>query len=299
MIASPELLNYSTRFARTRGDSENPGLRDGVRGLWYPVLGPTGLQLFDQSSHGRDGTLTNMTVSDWNVSRFGYVLRFSGAGDRVLTSRNHDITGAAPRSCAVLFRSTYTADERAIFEIGVAATSQLWTLFCHPSLGGQRTVYVAVHGGNKQFGFDYADGQWHLVVFTLATDNVSGARCYADGVELAAHTTNPKAINTANSAIGIGNRIALNDALPADIAFAGLWRRALCFAEVRHLYRDLLAPLRRRRSFARTIAAIGGPYRAVAGDTFRTGAAAGEPFLSGPAAGQTFHTGQTTGQIHG
>ncbi len=46
-------------------------------------------------------------------------------------------------------------------------------------------------------------------------------------------------------------------------------------------------------------AAVGGPYRIVAGEIFQTGRIAGEVFHAGQAAGEIFHAGQAAGMIDG
>ena len=84
MIA--ELPNYANRFAR-RGESTGPHLWDGLLGLWYPSLGPTGEKVFDWSGYGLDASFQNLTSDEaWVTTHRGYAVKIDAADEQMYTA---------------------------------------------------------------------------------------------------------------------------------------------------------------------------------------------------------------------
>ena len=86
--------SYQNGYARTPGESVNPGLWKDLIGAWVPALGVTGLILKDVSGFGDDGVFFNMELEDWTVDELDeYHLQYDGSNEHVQTSGS---TGSLP-----------------------------------------------------------------------------------------------------------------------------------------------------------------------------------------------------------
>lgn len=75
---------YSQGFARSAGESANPGLWRGLVGAWIPGLGHSGDTLFDWSGQGHHGTFGGTKGSEypeWVMKPNGYAIQSPGVGN--------------------------------------------------------------------------------------------------------------------------------------------------------------------------------------------------------------------------
>jgi hypothetical protein len=86
--------SWNQGFARSQGESANPGLWRGLVAAWVPLLGHTGGAAFDLGPEGFHGSLTSLPLSSsWVISQantaLGYAVNFNGSG-YVLTTKLGD-----------------------------------------------------------------------------------------------------------------------------------------------------------------------------------------------------------------
>jgi len=300
MIA--ELPNYANRFAR-RGESTGPHLWDGLLGLWYPSLGPTGEKALDWSGYGLDASFQNLTPAEaWVTTHRGHAVKIDAANEQMYTAATSrfQLNGDVPL--------TIWCDANLIARSGTygglvtyrsAVTNGLWALYY-------------AYGGGWFFQFRAAN-TWYVAAFgakvlphdgSIAMTREIGGHytIFFDGTAFSTDdvATVPVA-GTNELCFGCLQQGATTNTLLGEYRAVGIWNRALSPGEIALLYRDPFALLRPRRATRRAllINRVAGPYRTAAGETFHPGPAAAEPFVAGPAAGQTFNTGQTAGATHG
>jgi hypothetical protein len=145
------------------------------------------------------------------------------------------------------------------------------------------------------------DGNWHshtLVAGTIAADTWYDVAFCFDGVRAKIWMDGTLRLDEAETTVmpqTTGSLYLGGYALNPDYSFRGqlalaqIWNRALTDLEVARLYGDPFAQLRFRRRLRGILPAVGGPYHAVAGETFHTGVGTG----------RIFNTGSTAGQIDG
>ena len=98
--------SYKSGYARSAAESSVPHLWDGLKGLWMPTLGRTGLTLRDVSGNRNHGTLTNGPT--WVPGPNGTVIDFSaGTGLGVTAAvvppeRPREIAPAVEQSLSVI-----------------------------------------------------------------------------------------------------------------------------------------------------------------------------------------------------
>ena len=300
MIA--ELPNYANRFAR-RGESTGPHLWDGLLGLWYPSLGPTGEKAFDWSGYGLDASFQNLTSDEaWVATHRGCAVKIDAADEQMYTAAcsrfqlNGDVpltlwcdahlTGRAgdyPR--CITYRSANTSGWWALY--------RTWNHYWRFAFRVAGAVHVLTFPGTTV----YNDGQ------VAMTRRIGGHyTLYIDGTPHSTkdYATNPVAGNIHELCFGCMEQGATTNTLYGEYRAVGIWNRVLSAGELALLYRDPFAMLRPRRATRRAllINRVAGPYRTAAGEAFHPGPAAAEPFVTGPATGQTFNTGQTAGATH-
>jgi hypothetical protein len=256
--------SYKSGFARGPDESANPGLWDGLVGLWMPTLGPTGLTLRDVSGRENHGTLTNMDpATDWVASPYGWALDFVRASDQdVRVAHDASLVGMGQLTLAawVWSRSTFTSgDEYSIFDkwdSGQIAylvrgdTTNEFEFFTDTTSG-------TVGGGHSDLVID--DQTWHLIVCTYDGTTM---RAYSDGVASATTRAQTGTISATTSSLSLGGQLAAaSDFWWGQLALAAIWSRALFAREIVMMSADPHAIVRRRR---RVVVSV--PAAAAAGD---------------------------------
>lgn len=250
MSSDPHPTLLDRAFNKTQ--SAYPWLWDGLRGMWVPALGRTGLTLFDVSGQKNHGTLTNMVpADDWVVdSEMGRVLEFDGSNDLIVTP---EIPIQPPITLVALLNQGDILRFGAVIATGNMSTGSNWGAMLQVRGTGAFAIYygkgVAITtnarrmliSGNNLFVVD----EWVMlvgVIHSLGND----MELFVNG-ESVSGTYN----GTYAGSIGYdGSQGKLmhgnNNYVRGKLAFAATYNRALLPSEIRQLARDRLDPLRLR-----------------------------------------------------
>ena len=251
--------SYAQGFARHADESCAPGLWTGLRGLWVPALGPTGVTLHDVSGYKKNGTLTNMDpATDWVATEKGWALDFLKASSNyveVLASYP-----AAPLTIAII-----TNPEASGSYPGWPATR------CAIGVGNSAYSTAALHlypdrSGTIQLSSKYKAWAWDdtgvsaVSGFALYVFTVDASDLYlylnAEQIWTAGRTSTPAATNL----VRLGSRAVTSPGyyFTGQTVLAAHWGRCLLPNEILSLYADPYAMLRPRRVTLAGAAAAGG-----------------------------------------
>ena len=249
--------SWKQGYARSAGESANPGLWDGVVGACYPSLGPTGLVLRDVSGRHNHGTLTNMDpATDWVMTEKGWALDFDGSDDYVLPAQGLSV--GTEFAVSVRLKTTTMATLKTVFgsvddggndiislhfnanEVDAASVGETFWQVRHTS-ASTRNVAISAN---------IYDGEWHNIV---STRSGSDTAIWVDG--------QAQSLTVGTSALVASDPITLQ--YPMTIGARNLrgvidrhsvylldplviWDRSLAPSEIQHLYTDPYAMLRPR-----------------------------------------------------
>ena len=254
--------SWKQGFARNAAESKNPGLWKGLRGLWAPVLGPTGTTLRDVSGYGNHGVLTNMDpATDWVTNANGYALAFDkggadNAGIIVPTTAMGGLRASRTITVVCLVEvADITWNSGGLFDFYHLAAGDGWYLSGSNSADTslQFSGYEGWGGGTITSDAVLTLGDTINVVCTC--DGTTG-RMWIDGVEQSTTFTLAAGVMTVTQDLYFGNRDALNAEFICEHSMFGVWDHALTPNEIQQLYEQPLAPLQlRRRVYP---AAVGG-----------------------------------------
>ena len=261
-VRSP-LVSFGTGFARGPAESAHPELWKKLSGFWAPQLGPTGDRLIDYGPYGHHAEPMSGSSIDWRPGPLGWNLEVNEDSWRVLNSATTRYRFGT---------SDFTVFAAGRSDGGPAGT----TLICKDNSNNQSPVNeeawsLQVNGSGTVFEFrcaggtlgstapsTRADGLWHCYVGLR--DGAEG-RFYLDGV--LEHT-----LSTYFSGLSLDGDHDLQFAARQGARTTGewiggigpfaIWHRALSDAEIRLLYRDPLAPLRRKKRSRVGFVAAGG-----------------------------------------
>lgn len=237
--------SYKAGYARSAGESANPGLWKELVGAWIPAFGATGSQIIDVSGNGHTGNLEVMDpATDWIVSGGHTALDFDGVNDRVDIGPNL----AYSREQITIFIRMYSDSGGATFREFVSQnqTSNNWRgRVGNPNSDTWFSVYIsAVEKRSDTSGLP--TDEWVNWVGrydgSFVTQFHNGKEV---GIPLAATgTIDGGAGNTAFGAKELGGGAWLGKQ-----AACCIWDRALSDQEVTLLDADPLAPFRRKPLF--------------------------------------------------
>ncbi len=236
------LPSYAQGYARSAGESANPGLRDGLQGLWVPSLGPTGLALRDVSGRGNHGALINMDpAADWVTTEKGWALDFDGSNDHVMGSK--PLQFADPNFLTV---SVWVLTRSAIRQTIVGHNNEVGAiqLECDPpERVGVITPGVFII---RTDGLNMSEDVWHHIVYTRTGPGGGNNKLYFDGVSVTIDLDNANNFTQPSNVPELGRRAAASQQFNGQIGSVAFYDRALSLSEIQQLYRDPLAPLRMR-----------------------------------------------------
>ena len=242
--------SYGQGFARNAAEAENPGLRDGLVGLWALSLGPTGLTLFDVSGRRNHGTLTAMDpATDWVTTKKGWALDFAGDDDYVTAPNIEDAIFAANAGTLVLHArpDSLAVDQRAFgCYTGVLGNRQMYMRMDADGGGASWAGGISTDGlglgniGEGAVGASATDYQ--LIALTW---NGSTLAIYVDG-ELRDSVTGARNVNAGAAGYRLGSLDTLGF-FDGTIAYGLAYARALALSEIQQLYVDPDAMLRLRQ----------------------------------------------------
>jgi len=291
------LPSYAQGYAGPGGGMPpaNPGLRDGLVGLWQPTLGPTGGTLFDVSGFGNHGTLTSMDpATDWVGSPCGPTLDFDGTNDHVLIPGVNEDRDNSFSVSLWLSPSSISTTPAQVFGRGYTGNYTGWSIYQTPNVLAWLIPNAALNGWLTAWECNtgtLVNGVWYHVVFIKDGADLT---CYLDGVPVDSFAMASAAIGDWGNDLHLGSGVNRSgDATefwPGKIASVDIVNRALVPSEVQERYRDPHALVRPMRRIGLSAPGVAGPYRTLIAETFHTGAAAGEPFAAAAAAGESFHT---------
>lgn len=216
-------------------DRRRKRLLDGLELYYSPsITGPTGLDLWDLTGGGANGTLTNMdAATDWALSGPGYALDFDGVNDVVTASTPIAITNY-PFTISAWVNVPATIPDvngSLVAAVGLGFNQYfgigLRQSIPRPGIFARNTTFVA--GGPTTGTYS---GQWGLLtgVFASATSRL----IFFNGVQVGSSTTSVPAINSASSIrVGSGFNALFFNSLAGDVIVHG---RQLLPAEIAELY---------------------------------------------------------------
>ena len=207
-------------------------LAKGLVGCW-PFFERGGTILRDISGKNNHGTLTDMDPAiDWVKTPSGYGLDFDGVNDRVVSSKNINITGASPRTVEFRVKKVRTGVIEFCVTFGYGSGSgQTGYAF---SLGSSATNWE--YEGNYQLWntgiatAPYVDIWSHHVVTYNGTNFV----WYIDGQIRA--TSGVITINTSNTVVEFGKVFYNGSYFQGIIDNVRIWNRVLSPKEITQLY---------------------------------------------------------------
>jgi len=235
--------SYASGFARSAGESANPGLWRGLFGAWVPMLGNTGGILRDVVG-GCHGTLTNMEpATDW--VRNG--LRTPGSDDTISIDTKDQLRDVPLGDWSVVLDVTpheLTVDTASLAWSG---TDDLVFYVNENSGGGRIRIFWRDRGGSHH---NYVTGPGHTntrmhVVFTF--DSVQETSwLYFNGVLVSTDTVFPNDGDEGPFTDVWISSFAGSQFADQTIHSIGVYSRVLQLNETQQLYADPLAPFRRK-----------------------------------------------------
>ena len=235
--------SFTQGFARSAGESEHPGLWQGLTAAWAPELGRTGSVVFDWAGRRLHG---QRVASLWDIDATGVALAFAGTGSFVsLPSRLPFSKNAYTYSLRV-YATSNSSDQWLVSDHYSAANNHGRGL----SYGGDMAI-ITIRHGNAITAIStgiVSLRAWHHVVATYDGGSVT---IWIDGrrnVTQTAVATDPEA----------GAMSYLGAMSPGASLFLGKlgsvlsYSRVLSDNEIRQLYLDPTAPFRLRRTTGRS-----------------------------------------------
>ena len=279
------LPSYGQGFAPRDGEPENFNLHQGLVAHWDAQPGNTGKTLFNWSRYGGllPAALTSLT---WETSLTGPVLDFS-SGQAATPTVSLDVGADQSFTIAArIYTPTVAAGRKTIISPNNVALAPQFEINHFP--GSLGTIKTGVFMADSDWNVLTAN-TWHDVAVSFA--GAGKHKFYVDGKQVGHNEASPaQTYGDSTNVWVLGARTtAGSQRFGGRIAYWAIWDRVKTANQMALLHADPLALLRVRRRIFAFVPAVGGPYRAAAGQMFQTGAAAGE----------TFNTGQVAGQIDG
>jgi hypothetical protein len=261
-IAKP---SYQAGYARNASESENPKLWDGLVGAWMPSLGVTGETLRDVSGNGNHGTLTNMdAATDWVATSKGLALDYERSSNQYVYAPDKNIYNAGNYFTASLwvYPQYFHRNNTALFQYGNAEENITWRLKFRGN------VFSSGDGDyDIRFGVGVTSGTNIGDRVVIAFGNLNGylnqwnhfvGVCNGSTIELFWNGEKRASYNSVGS-INYNHTGAITTGYPPGNLFDNgdnfdgrssnymFYNRALSPAEIKQLYVDPLAPLRKRQ----------------------------------------------------
>jgi len=220
--------SYHQGFARNASESASPHLWKGLKASWVPSLGISGSTLIrDVSGNHKDGTLSNMEASDWQVGQYGYHLALGGTDEAIINTDETYFT-LFPLTLSIRYRTTNTSGFKQLFSASNSGNNNQFRI------GSNNTSIGFLAGGAVDYnitanGITPTDGEWHDAV---GVNDGTSVFIYFDGVQEAtgSGSTNAELWNN------VGRRQTSSEPFTGDIGFVNIWERALTPNEVMQLH---------------------------------------------------------------
>ena len=242
MVSSVLQPSFAHGFARSAGESDNPGLWDGLVGAWIPAFGNTGNKLFDLSGRNHNGSLTNMEPGDWVGSPDGLVLDLDGTNEDVdLGSGSILEPGLGSFSYTCVFSTTATASFPIINRINMSTSG--YEILNAPTGIGSFSARIRDDATSVTTAVYSGETVENLVIATVVINRrIDKLQLYVGGLFRTESIGGlpPNAI-TSTQNLKLGNR---NNSLYYDgkIGTVYLHNRVLFAGEIAQLHANPLAP---------------------------------------------------------
>lgn len=245
--------SYRSGFARNAGESLHPNQWEGLVGVWSPLLGPTGLTLFDHSRFKNHGTLTNFTLSNAfkisNNSKFiiGHTLEFDGVNDFVDIG-NAFTPGTKDFSITTWAKLNIPSGDANPVLIGkgsTGATEWMLRVAAADDAGTAKIDFFGAAGAARAFGGNgsFKNNTWtHVVVTRLG----SLLTVYQDGIEIGSDATASDDLSSSAN-IRIGDANAGDRVWDGQISDLRIYDRSLSSTEINQIYRTGVSSLYQKK----------------------------------------------------
>ncbi len=219
--------SYGQGYARSQSEAANPGLWNGLVGLWQMTLGTTGSELFDHSGYANNGTLENMDPgTDWVGSERGAALSFDANDQFVKVLHSPVLQPSDVVSVGIWWRSSglvgddgglisksfneakyFSSTANKVYELAILSDTMYWQV----SDGSSNDSASSSVAGSD-------DGTWR---FAAATFKPGECLLYFDGEPVASDASpNATGINPQTNWLDIGGGGSQYDfAGEIDLAF--------------------------------------------------------------------------------
>lgn len=308
--------SWKQGFARSRAESDCPGLWKGLIGAWLPALGPTGSVLRDISIAKNNGDLADMDPSsNWVLGdrlAGGHALDFDGDNDYV------DL-GSLP----VGHKLNILTGELTVafsFRAATGAPDTFQRIFSHSDGGGGANGWDVVIGAGGSYAravllyvtnlavrsnsYVYTEGEWCQVVVRYSRPSASGAEgsIWVNGKDETYQVYNYSfSDNALDARIGTWCHDTGRE-FKGQLAHLMIWDRCLAPSEVLQVSEDPLALVTPRDKIFPVAVAGSSAISSSSGITL---AASGDIAASGRLSGSTalgcaaFATAQASGKQSG
>lgn len=242
-------------FARSRRESANPNLWDGLAALWCPAVFGSTSMLEDLSGNKNHGTWNNIDNTNFKLTKYGNVLDIAtNEYATISNSPSLTLTGTMPFLMWALAYPT-TQTQNVLF--GNCQANYPWNGIWFMS---SHNTYLA---GAPMFGFSDTSNDtivrttsavsinaWHSYIgYSNGSASAAGLSIYIDGVlpplTVAFNAVSSGPLTTGAWGVGCGDY----GTYPFNgyIVICGLIRRAVSKQEIMQLSIDPFAPLRKRK----------------------------------------------------
>ncbi len=185
----------------------------------------------DSSGNGNNGTLVNMTGSDWVAGKSNTALNFDGIDSYadIISPTPLNISGALSVSSWV-YADTIPQGESGIVLNGV------YTYGLTYYVDGRAWAYI--HSGDNNLPVSITTSSWHHLVLTWdGTTNSNGMKLYLDGA-LAGQKASLYANTSASGPLYIGKNPSSGKVFDGKIDETRIYNRALTQEEITALYNN-------------------------------------------------------------
>ena len=271
--------SYHSGFARSAGESANPGLRRGLVGAWCPALGNTGLWLHDISRKNQ-GTFVGLDATNWANTDQGAALTFPADYQKYITFADSILPAAEPRPCSVVMRLRPADDSTCSLFTNNRGTyaPRLFSRLLNqgPSNGYLMQLYSGDWVSSANTG--NIGGTWaNLVITWAANDDVV---FYVNGRKLSTTTRTLAGDATSGAGFGAAGNPLFSFHMDGSLSSLLIYNRVWTPNDVAQHHADPLAPFR-RKPLVISIPLASGPD-----DLTATSISTDEPTLSSPDIGQ-------------
>jgi hypothetical protein len=235
--------SYATGYARSASESASPNWWDGLQGAWCPAIGQVTTALQDLSGYGRNAVMNAFEGTDWQQSQYGTVLDFDGAAeyctitdgsDLEFSEQNFTLTAFVKFDVVNAFQNIFSKYD---------SNNDFWRLI----LWNDGRMAASINNIEAFSTSTLSADTWYAVAYTADQQGTGNGQMWINGVaDGAAASIAAQTLNLATTNTYIGTDTGTGQFLNGQLAACMIHNRVLTPGEIKTLYRDPLAPFRRR-----------------------------------------------------